>query len=718
MKEGYIPHKDDLFLIHGPGGVGKSSLIAMFLGKQRDLTRVSTPVAEESLHLCPVRDVSTSLLTDQWEHVDIDRQARMVAQTSRHLLTSEGIQRGKPNESEENDEQVQRKEAFLASSNPEPPPPQTPPKKTNFTKIASKFFTGLSNFIKRSHQAAHAEAPEVLPEPPLATTLEDDPDNIEGLFARFKEGLQDIIRDPNQLQYLILYYSIRLLDSGGQPQFHEVVSILLPAVTGIISVFKLSECLNVHGEVVFYRDGVQANDPYKSYLTNEQVIRHSLLAIQSEASQTGVEEMPCLAFVGTHLDLQDACTEESPDQKDELLLSMITEILSKDMQGCVISSGSLRHVTFRVNTKTPTEKDYKTAGQLKDALMSQSRVKPKNLPLKWCVFEVALRKMMEQLNRQILSLQECQFIGSKLGFDAPSLKACLDYLRQLHIVSFYDVLPNVIFASCQVVLDKITELVVYSLELKKGERVSTGADRKFTQQGILSLEILLSKACSKHYSKYFTPEGLLEILKSLFIVTEVGPGEYLMPCVLEVSDILPSPPTPECSVRSSFLLHFSKKSPMLGIYCCTISYLLTKADWKLLTKDGEVVQVARNSISFQLPGPTAGWLAFLDPLSSYLEVVVELPRIVACEQSSKLFPEIRNTFITAIQGAMRTLNYEVRTPELSFLCPERSSQCSPFPHLASVDTSNELLICTRNPGSVCHPLSPHQKMWLPTGNLI
>ena len=126
MKEGYIPHKDDLFLIHGPGGVGKSSLIAMFLGKQRDLTRVSTPVAEESLHLCPVRDVSTSLLTDQWEHVDIDRQARMVAHTSHHLLTSEGVQRGKPNESEseENDEQVQRKEAFLAFSNPEPLPPK------------------------------------------------------------------------------------------------------------------------------------------------------------------------------------------------------------------------------------------------------------------------------------------------------------------------------------------------------------------------------------------------------------------------------------------------------------------------------------------------------------------------------------------------------------------------------------------------------------------
>ena len=49
MKDGFIPHKDDLFLIHGPGGVGKSSLISMFLGKERDHVRVSTAVAEEAL---------------------------------------------------------------------------------------------------------------------------------------------------------------------------------------------------------------------------------------------------------------------------------------------------------------------------------------------------------------------------------------------------------------------------------------------------------------------------------------------------------------------------------------------------------------------------------------------------------------------------------------------------------------------------------------------
>ena len=290
LKDGYIPHRDDLFLIHGPGGVGKSSLISMFQGKERDLARISTALTAEPLHLCPVRDVSTSTFTGQWEMVNIDRQARMVAHTSRHLVGSAIEKIDKPGEAAGTERKDQ---AFLAST----------PKKKNFAKLKHRLLSGLSKLVKKSQKAA---------EPSLG----DDPDNIESLLAGIKEDLQDIMSENGDLTDLLMHYSIRLLDSGGQPQFHEVVSIILPAVTAIISVFKLSEHLNVHGEVVFYKDGVQANDPYMSYLTNEQVIRHDLLAIQSEANHSG--EAPNLALVGTFLDQHHTCAE-TPDEKDEQL---------------------------------------------------------------------------------------------------------------------------------------------------------------------------------------------------------------------------------------------------------------------------------------------------------------------------------------------------------------------------------------------------------------
>ena len=683
--------------------MGKSSLIALFLGKRRQLIRVSTPVAEESIHLCPVRDVSTSTFTDQWEMVDIDRQARMVAHTSRHLLHKE-VEEGVTTEDEEpsltpennvskdttqhqsqHDRENQPPSAFLKS-------------KKGLPRLASRLVSKLSSLLKKS----------------LTKSLGDDPEHIDILVSRIKDSFQELMREPNKVLDLVLHYSIRLLDSGGQPQFHEVVSIVLPAVTGIISVFKLSERLDVHGEVVFYEEGEQANEPYESYLTNEQVIRHDLLALQSEACNKSFNEMPNLAFVGTFLDQQDACTDETPDQKDKLLHSIITEILPKELQQCIISNGeSLKHVTFRLNTRTPSAHDYETAGRLKKALTKKSQIESKNIPLKWFGFEVALQKLMESLRRQTLSLQECEFIGYHLDFDGLSLIACLNYLRELNILSFYDILPDVIFGSCQVILDKITEIIRYSLELKKGNHPLKGADRNFNQQGIVSLDILKSKACSKHYNKYFTQECLLKILQSLYIITKVGEGKYLMPCVLEVNDIYPPNPPANSIIRSSFVLHFSKKSPMLGIYCCTISYLLTKAGWKLLNKGGEVVQVARNSITFQLPQELPGQLTFLDPLSSYLEVVVEFPDVVRTKHRTMLYREIRETFVVAIKQAMQNLHYEVRTPELSFLCPVQSSQCSTLPHFARANSTHGLLTCSISPDSVTSPITPDQEMWLP-----
>ena len=706
LQDGYIPHKDDIFLIHGPGGVGKSSLISMFLGTQRDLTRDSTSVAEEPLHLSPIRDMSTSLLTEDWEVVENDRLSRMVAHTSHQLLVgaknevkgSEGErERNKEGDSEQEEGEQEQSTATAAKAYLATPKPS---KKGILTQLVSRLQASLSKLFKKSRHVP---------------SMGEDPDNIAGLFAKFQEGLHDRMRESREVHDLLLYYSIRLTDSGGQPQFHEIVSILLPKITGILSVYKLSEEFAANGEVAFYKGGEQTNDPYPSYLTNEQVIRHDLLAIQSQASRNGIEETPNLAFVGTFLDQQDTCPE-TPDQKDQQLHSMITEILPEEMQQCVITNGrSLRQASFRLNTRTPGKRDYETARRLKLALMKRSRAKPQDLPLKWSGLEVALRMLMKELGRQVMSREECQFIGYKLGFDLPSLRAALNYLRQLHIICFYDVLPNVVFASSQVILDKITELVTHSLELKKGECAIGGAERKFLHQGIISLEILKSPSLSKHYKcKLFEPEDLLEVLVSLLIVTKVGVGEYLVPCVLQMNNIYPSTPLPMGFIRSSFILLFSKKTPMFGIYCCTNSSLMSDAGWKLLNEGGEAMQVARNSFSYEMPRGFPGKLTFLDPLSSYLEVVLEFPANITAELCAKLYREIRDTFITSIEKAMKTLNYEVRTPEVSFLCPEQSSACSPLPHPTTVDDSHSFLRCTFNPGSVSHSLTQEQKMWLQT----
>ena len=711
--------------------MGKSSVIDMFLGKQRDLIRNSTPVAKEPIHLQLVRDISNQRLTANWESVDYVRLSGMVAHTSNKIYEGKVNVDQKEREKESGDgseegkekrEGIQSSTASSASAQlvtPLSTPAHKSVPKREFNNVASRFFFKLGQVFQGSQKSRQLQPASI------STSLEVDPDNLSQLFSDFLDGLHNKVMSSKEVGELLMSHSIRLIDSGGQPQFLELVSIFLSHISGFISVFKLSEPLSGHGKVAFYKQGEATNEPYESHYSHEQVIRHDLQVIQSEAARSGIEEMPNLAFVGTFLDQQDTCPEETPDKKDERLHSIITEMLPEEMQECVITSGgSLKQATFRVNARTPGPHDFESVGRLKGALMSRSRSKSRDLPLKWHGYEVALHMLMNELRRQSLRRNECEFIGYKLGFDLASLNAALDYLRKLNIISFYDVLPDVIFGSSQVILDKITELVRYSLELKKGKYIAGGAERKFVQQGIISLEFLKSPALSKHYiSELFQPEDLLKVFISLLVVSAVGNGEYIVPSVLEVSSIYPSPPTPAGSLHSSFILQFLKKSPMFGVYCCTISSLLSNAGWKLLIEDGEVVQVARNSISFKVPGDLPGKVTFLDPLSSYLEVAVELPARVAAKHKKTLYPKIRNSFMAAVEKAMETLHYEVCLPEVSFMCPEQSGQCSTMPHPATVMDEQSFLVCSLKPSSVCHSITEEQQIWLskdskPLGNLL
>ena len=718
LQEGSIPHRDDKFLIHGPGGVGKSSLIAMFLGTKRDLIRISTPVATEPLHLTPIRDVSTSRFTAKWERVDYERLSHMIAHTSNELYLGTGDEQeeGIGGESKAQLKASQLPASTAAATNEEPN------QKSEHINVGSRFFAKLNKLFKTSSVQLQPSVPAEVHQS-LTTTLEIDPDNIQGLFSNFLEGLQEKVRNAKDMNEVLLSHSIRIVDSGGQPQFHELIAIFLAHISGFISVFKLNEALSTHGEVVLYEDGQPVNDPYESYYSHEQVIRHDIQAIQSEAIQSGMEEMPNLAFVGTFLDEQEKCSE-TPDIKDERLHSIITEMLPLEMQDCVITpGGSLNQATFRINARNPQKEDFKKVDRLKGALICQSRVKARPLPLKWHGLEVALHMLMEELKRQSLSQKECEFIGHKLGFDPASLNSALDYLRQLNIIAYYDVLPDVVFGSSQVILDKITELVRYSLELKKGDLVASGAERRFVQQGIISLEFLKSPALSRHYIKeLFEPEDLLKVFISLLIVSEVAVKEYIVPSVLEVSSIYPFPPVLKGNMSSSFILHFSKQSPMFGVYCCTVSSLMSDFGWKLLTEGGEVVQVARNSISFTMPEEWKdfpGSVTLLDPLSSYLQVVLELPVGLPSKQRLKLYSEIRDTCLAAVKKAMKTLHYEACPPDVSFLCPEQSSVCSTDPHPAIVVESLNILRCSLKP-RMSHPLTAEQKSWLPksTGMML
>ena len=128
----------------------------------------------------------------------------------------------------------------------------------------SRFFSKLSKIFKRSTLHDSHDQP-----PTLATTLDVDPDSLKEFFSDFLDDLYDDIKASTNIGELLMSHSIRIIGSGGQPQFHDIVSIFLSCISGFLSIYKLSEYFAAHGEVAFFNSaGMLTNEPYMNLTTH------------------------------------------------------------------------------------------------------------------------------------------------------------------------------------------------------------------------------------------------------------------------------------------------------------------------------------------------------------------------------------------------------------------------------------------------------------------
>ncbi|MGJ8945901.1 hypothetical protein AB9K17_23720, partial [Salmonella enterica subsp. enterica serovar Kentucky] len=77
-----------------------------------------------------------------------------------------------------------------------------------------------------------------------------------------------------------------------------------------------------------------------------------------------------------------------------------------------------------------------------------SSVPPVDIPLRWFAFEILLKQMISALQRGVLSREECFTTAmDKLHFedDAAEFDAAIQYLHNLSVLFYYNILPEVVF---------------------------------------------------------------------------------------------------------------------------------------------------------------------------------------------------------------------------------------------------------------------------------
>ena len=281
---------------------------------------------------------------------------------------------------------------------------------------------------------------------------------------------------------------------------------------------------------------------------------------------------------------------------------------------------------FALNAKKPEDIDKGTLGQLRVQLVENSPAEWKEIPTSFYAIDIALQVLAEKLGRYVLTFEECKQEAEKLHMNKKSMMAALRYLHGINILFYYDdenALPGVVFVNGQVLLDKVTELVEKSHQLRENPSsgVAIGGEwEKFRNHAIVTRDQL--KGFKKHYQEgIFSVDDLITLFTFKPILAPLGQDRFLIPAILPAEDTKRLIGFIE---SNHYLLFLFPHGIPFGVFCALNASVINHAGWSLLEESGRPVQVSRNCITYTLPDDNPGKVSLVDTFSNYIAVVYEV----------------------------------------------------------------------------------------------
>ena len=261
---------------------------------------------------------------------------------------------------------------------------------------------------------------------------------------------------------------VYMVDSGGQPEFMEAMAVFLGETSACVLVIDLSQSLDEHTLIGYWRRGKPVSKPYRCIRTNEENLKKFIQTINTFTSKTKGPPSKLL-FLGTHRDLAHKCLPETVADKNERLKKLIPAKFEKQ-----IIQLDKKTLIFEINAQNPDDTDRKTAEKVRSYILQQCPAKEVEIPLRWDAFEEKLRSLTKGLGRLVMSRKECWRVAQSLGLEKDTFNAALDFFHNWSLMFYFcDILPEVVFIDPQVLLDKVSELVVFMFELREPEDEET-----------------------------------------------------------------------------------------------------------------------------------------------------------------------------------------------------------------------------------------------------
>ena len=517
MEEGYVSLNNIKMVICGPPFVGKTAFKHLLLNKPPPLKHNSTPIAAR-----PIQAIERIVAEDNtWEEVSEENLLHMLSDA------------------------IEKKNTQLLQDE----------YSTNFATIPDQ--------IKSNDEKAHSvsSSPHVVVPATLANSApltlapsaqkESLPSVHEPLFVHGAKAMNDdyvsrkiieqlsLSKERKGSQKLLEATWIHLLDSGGQPQFIDLLHMFMRDNSLYIIVMKVTESLHDKPMFIYSLNGSPLSVPQEMTMTNLQIIESFVRSVAVGYKST----KPAFAIVATNCDHSKLRRFIGLDEKLKTKNKVLQECLSEFLDLFIFYNHESDELIFPVNNLCLQNRQKISADIRSRFLCSRSDISFNvKIPIRWYVFDLNMKKEASKETHGIISLESCFNIGHKFGMDRSEVKHCLNYLDSMRSCIYYpNIIPHVVFTSPQFLIDCLSNIVRVSFVddlqqiLPEGVSLSDETVLSLKRDGVFN-ESLLDSLGLTFLPNLFSKSDLLSLLQHFHLISPIKAvqdvHQYFIPVLL------------------------------------------------------------------------------------------------------------------------------------------------------------------------------------------
>ena len=641
MRYGHIEGSIAKVLLFGIAGSGKTSATAILMGEDPPAGRTST-----SLMARPVQ-VITILINEltKWEKKTPEEVRRIIAEIIRS-----------------------REEIQQTDSRPKRVKPTTP----------ETYYQQKSSQPKQIHPKEHQP---LKPKSGFDLALESVMKEDDFLL------LVQHCNPPSEpiLEQKWLY----IIDSGGQPEFHDMLSIFMQRATACIFVCRMHDELDDYPSVELYKDGSSIGPTHKSSLTNRQLFQRFMCTMRSfnfikneDHSPITLRSPPNILLLATHRDLVEG--GELPTSLVDGLKEIVLPQFREQLIYC--DGEQLEKFIFTMNAKKPEDRDRNTANEIRKVITEECPGEKVSIPIRWYNLDHQSRRFSDHLKRKVLSREEYGKIANELDIDDESCEGALEFFNNLNTIFYFPkVLPDVVFLEPQILLNLLNELVTKKYQAHQHATKFKKCGFQFHNFSQVTVE-LLSEFKEHYHPPLFTAMKLAKLFEKLLIFGKLGEEKWFVPSILPS---LKEDKVEQYSVskEKALLIHFKDGGPQTGVFCSTVSFLLStdntsSCHWKVC-KDhfGKPTCLTRNVIAFTV-GDFPGMVTLIEEWTHF-----EIHLKTRPAREGDLWKLVHKAVFKGLEKAAETHHYSNsdNVPCAAIRCPEQCRDHPSAPHPATID---------------------------------